>query len=232
MSNNTVAERTLVMSVDVECDGIKNGHKPLAIGAVLYDTKTLAVSATFEGRIANLDGCTEWVEHNVVPAIQCIQQTFSNSQELLKAFSEWYLKHKDDVVVIAHIPHPVETAMFLEMGRLGLIGEGDQPYPLIDVASMLYMFSAENPLSVDEYVKKYHLQLDDGVADRGTHHPLYDAYAALAAYLRMMRIIQPVGDYPTKANSLDKAPTDPTDLARMDAVSRGMYHHWIKGTGM
>jgi len=190
MSNNTVAERTLVMSVDVECDGIKNGHKPLAIGAVLYDTKTLAVSATFEGRIANLDGCTEWVEHNVVPAIQCIQQTFSNSQELLKAFSEWYLNHKDDVVVIAHIPHPVETAMFLEMGRLGLIGERDQPYPLIDVGAML-LTRNNNPLSVDDYRLAYCKPMQTNL-EIGVHHPLYDAYQALAVYLKIIELIRPV----------------------------------------
>lgn len=222
MSNNTVAERRFVMSVDVECDGIKNGHKPLAIGAVLYDTKSEIIIDKYEARIADLSGCTEWVVLNVIPAIQSITQLHGSSVELLTSFAKWYMQHKDDVVVIAHIPHPVETAMFLEMGKLGLIGEWDQPYPLIDVGAML-LTRNNNPLSVDDY-RLDHCKSMQPNTEIGAHHPLYDAYQALSVFLHIIGLIRP--------KKVCREKPSITDVDRMDSVSRGMYYHWIKGTGM
>jgi len=47
--------------------------------------------------------------------------------------------------------------------------------------------------------------------------------------------IQTVGDYSTKYLSLedkDHINVANINVANMDEVSRGMYYHWIKGTGM
>ena len=167
-----------------------NGHKPIALGGVLFDTEARQVVDSFEERIADLSGCTEWVSKNVVPAIQSITQLHDTSVELLASFARWYMQHKEDAVVIAHIPHPVEAALFLEMGRLDLIGEWDQPYPLIDVGAML-LTKGNNPLSADDYRATYCEPMLPNT-EIGAHHPLYDAYQALSVYLDISPMIRPV----------------------------------------
>ncbi len=187
----TNMSKDLILSVDVECGGIMMGDTPLAIGAVLYNVTPEffkhEVIDVYLGRVKDLSCCTEWVDQHVVPAIRPIDNIFESSNALLEDFSKWYLKHKNYSVVIAHIPHPVESSMFLKMRELNLIGEWDQPYPLIDVGAMLHQVG-EDPTSTDNYVTKKNICANDKfpqIRELSTHHPLYDACVALSVYLHL-----------------------------------------------
>lgn len=173
-----------ILSVDAECDGLSGGAAPLALGAVLYDLTSKNVIDTFVGRVADLGGVrSQWVVDNVLPAIEAITNVYHSSDDLSREFALWY-KSKNGALVIAHVPHPVETTLFASLAKHGLIGECEQPYPLIDVASMLHL-GGENPLTVDGYIKKYGLADRFPHVDVDEHHPLHDAYQALTAYLHL-----------------------------------------------
>ena len=87
---------------------------------------------------------------------------------MLKEFSNIYMSKKN-ATVIWHMGHIVETHLFRELKRLGLIGDWDAPYVPIEVSALLAVVG-EKPDSVDSYVEKYNIKRPNG----STHNPLYD----------------------------------------------------------
>lgn len=124
-----------------------------------------------------------WVRENVLPALGGIIPTHESYEEMLSAFSKFYMKHKAGADCICHMGYIVEAHVLREMRRLGFIGEWDAPYPLFDVSGNLQA-AGEDPTSVDTFAKNSGLK----IAEYGTtHNPLYDCEVAGKVYIRLTR---------------------------------------------
>ena len=99
-------------------------------------------------------------------------------QQMLKEFAEFYNKYREESTVLWHMGHIVESHLFRELHRLGFIGDWDAPYNPIEVAELLRQ-NGEQPDSVDNYIKKYDISINDYGS---THNPLYDCEVAAKVY--------------------------------------------------
>jgi len=171
-----------VFSFDAETNGLWGDA--FAISAAVYEDGKLTNSFT---SYLGPDGVTDgWVRDNVLPKLDGLTKTHDSYDAMLAAFAEFYLAHKKDADVIAHIGVPVEAKVLLDMHQKGLIGDWDGPFPFLDVASVLKARGFD-PTSVDEYNKEFSLM--DGVPEAeglASHHPLYDSVAAARAYMHLI----------------------------------------------
>ncbi len=150
---------------------------------------------------------SQWVIDNVLPTLKDVpvtkkvidqsrdgwatkSGTLSKLQELsisygdmLQLFADFYLKHKDNADIIAHVAFPVEVHLLREMHRLGFIGDWDGPFPLRDVSGYLHC-AGENLMSCDEYVAKHKLAIN---VDGSVHNPLYDCEVAARVYMDLVK---------------------------------------------
>lgn len=87
-----------------------------------------------------------WLQANVVPHVGGTK--YANDREFFAAFASAWKTAKDlygvfgfggkTLAAVAHMGSPVESGMFAELYRRGLIGEFDGPYPLMDTAPLLF----------------------------------------------------------------------------------------------
>lgn len=168
--------RGSVFSFDAETNGLWG--QVFAIGAIVYDEHGAEV-ARFVGRCPILGEVNEWVSENVIPMMAKIPETHKDYTSLLADFAKFYLANKANADVIVHMGVPVESTLLKDMHAQGSIGDWDGPFPLIDISGNLQQ-AGENPTSVDEYIKKYSLEV--GEFEGGSHTPLYDSAVAAVAY--------------------------------------------------
>ena len=174
--NNSVRR---VFSWDVETNGLWG--QGFSIAAVVFeDGKEVS---SFIGRCPIEEDVNGWVAENVLPQMVGIPETFGSYEEMLRAFSEYYLKEKEDSDVVVHMGVPVESRVLIDMHRLGFIGDWDGPFPLIDIAGNLQQ-AGFDPTSVDTYNKDHGIKVP--TCEGGTHNPLYDSRAAALCYLHLM----------------------------------------------
>lgn len=170
-----------IFSLDAETNGLWGGA--FAIGAVIYENGVEV--RTFYGRCPIEGEVNTWVSENVLPQMVDMPETASSYPELLKQFADFYSAQKDGADIIVHMGVPVEAKLFLDMHSLGIIGDWDAPYPLIDIAGNLLQ-AGFDPTSVDQY------NADHGITvptpePGGTHNPLYDSRAAALCYIDLMK---------------------------------------------
>lgn len=164
-----------VISIDVESNGL--GGKAFAFAAVLtdesgeLDTLVLRCPITYQP-------VDPWVAEHVLPALTDLAENCNGYNDLTLGWREWFAQHRDDAVVIAHIPWPVEDR-FLRYAHDPDLFAG--PYPLVDVASVL-LAKGHDPLTVDGYLDAHGIERPPG----SPHHPLYDARAAERCYRHVM----------------------------------------------
>lgn len=173
-----------VFSFDAETDGLYG--RPFAIGAAVYEGLTLVDS--FTGYLGPEEIHSPWVRENVLPSLANVPATHGAYVSMLRSFSQFYLNHHEDTAIIAHIPIPVEAGVIIDMRKHLLIAEFESPFPVLDVATILFV-RGEDPLSVDDYVMDH--QLLEGRPELegiGPHNPLYDAIAAALAYQHLMGV--------------------------------------------
>ena len=167
-----------VFSFDAETNGLWG--KAFSIAVVLQQEN--GKIETFLGRCPIQEEVNGWVAENVLPQMEGIPENYSSYEELLKAFITFYLQHKDGADVIVHMGLPVEARVFIDAHNLGILGDWDAPYPLIDISAL-----PEIGTSVDTYNKEHGLNNLIPEMEGGTHNPLYDSYAALVAYDDLMK---------------------------------------------
>lgn len=181
-----------IMSIDAETDGLWG--QPFSLAGILYNSETGEEVDKICFRLPNEIVTDTWVKENVLQTLnfpithghnnfhdQFIElegRLEKGYKEMLKDFSLWYLKHKDESEILWHMGHIVESHLFREMHRLGLIGDWDAPYCPIEVSAYLEM-AGESSDSVDSYAKKHNLALKDYGT---THNPLYDCEVAYKVY--------------------------------------------------
>lgn len=156
-----------------------------AIGAVIMDKETGEVEKHFLARCpidALTEKVNEWVEENVLPQMEDVPQTHEGYAEILEAFMDWYMQNKTDADVIVHMGFPVETKLIRDAHTMGIIGDWDAPYPLIDIAAFPQIGD-----SVDTYNKENGIEIPTFDGAGGTHNPLYDSIAAAAAYRDILK---------------------------------------------
>lgn len=171
-----------VFSFDAETNGLWG--QAFALSAAVYDGG--AMIAAFTGYLGS-DGVTDgWVRDNVLPKLEGLEQTHDSYDEMLGDFARFYMEHKKDADIIAHMGVPVEAKVLLDMHQKGLIGDWDGPFPFLDVAGVLKA-KGYDPTSVDKYNEHHGLLAGRSeVEGLATHHPLYDSVAAAVAYQHLL----------------------------------------------
>ena len=165
-----------VFSFDAETDGLWGS--PIAIAATVTSPEGVEV-AQWSGRVIFFEGgrnLNPWVQENVLPHIIDLKE-YRTAYEMLQEFSKFYLANKNDSVIIAHCPVPVEANVLRFMHDNGFIGDWDGPFPLMGIEGLLDA-AGENPTEATAYMLKHGLPLPEGSA----HNPLYDCRVATAMY--------------------------------------------------
>lgn len=162
-----------VFSFDAETNGLWG--KAFAIAAVVQLEDGNRVE--FIGRCPIEEPINGWVKENVLPQMEGIPTNYSNYEDLLKGFVQFYLQNKEGADIIVHMGLPVEARVFIDAHELSILGDWDAPFPLIDISAF-----PEINTSVDTYNRKHGLNNLIPEVEGGTHNPLFDSYAALVAY--------------------------------------------------
>ncbi len=169
-----------VFSFDAETNGLY--WEAFSLAAVVYDSKWDLLK-TFLARSPIKWDVDQWVETNVLPEMEGIEETHASYEAMLKDFAEFYKQWKNGADIVFHMGMPVESTVLKDMVEKGEIGIFDGPYPPKDLVWYLDMVG-EDPTSVDGYAKKYNLE----ITDYGTsHNPLYDSEVAAKVYLDLMK---------------------------------------------
>ncbi|MBR2544462.1 hypothetical protein IKF04_04165 [Candidatus Saccharibacteria bacterium] len=163
-----------MLTFDAETNGLWG--QAFAIGAILYNEDGTE-AASFVGRCPIGEEVNPWVAENVLPQMEAIPVTHVSYEALLRSFMDWRATHKDGATELVHMGVPVEARLFLDAHRMGIIGDWDGPYPLVDVSAI-----PEIGDSVDGYNAAHGISPDSVEFAGGTHNPLYDSAAAAAAY--------------------------------------------------
>lgn len=167
--------RRKILSLDAETNWL--WWQAFAIAAVVELPDWSKIE--FVGRCPIWEKINPWVAENVLPKMEWIVENYSSYEELLKAFSEFYLVYKDQADIIVHVGVPVEAKLFIDAHTKWFIWDWDGPFPLIDISAL-----PEIGISVDSYNKEHGIEVPS--FEWGTHNPLYDSYAALEAYKHLL----------------------------------------------
>ena len=177
-----------VFSFDAETNGLWGDAFALS-AAVYEDGRLVADFTAYLGPNGVTDG---WVRDNVLPKIGDLKATHDSYEAMLEAFAGFYMEHKENADIIAHMGVPVEAKVLLDMYQKGFIGDWDGPFPFLDVAGVLKA-KGYNPTSVDAYNKEFGLMGGRPEAEGlGTHHPMYDSVAAAVCYMHALHALQEV----------------------------------------
>lgn len=97
-----------IFSVDAETNGL---YGPVwAVGAVVLDTDTGAITATFRGQISPGEVTDDWTREHVVPVVRL--PLYPSRAELLEAFWAFWERHSSDRAAVADVGAPVEAGLF------------------------------------------------------------------------------------------------------------------------
>jgi hypothetical protein len=159
-----------LVSIDAECNGLHG--RAFAVALTLSDSNSERDNRVLRCGIgeATVD---PWVAENVMPAIADIDVNCPGGYpqmlaEIHATIAEWGGK---ETPMIGHVVWPVEARLLLDV--YSGMGVWDGPFPLLDVASVLYAHGFD-PTSVDTYLADHGIEVPPG----SPHHPLYDARAA------------------------------------------------------
>lgn len=164
-----------VFSVDAEVNGLYG----LAFAVAATVREDGQEVAQFVGRCPIAEPVDGWVAQNVLPKLADMKVEFGSYEELEEAFWAFFQCHVENSTVIAHCASPVESGLFRRCVERRLDERAFQgPFPLHEVGTIL-LAVGEDPASVDNYNRKYGLEVPFVGA---THHPMYDAAAAAVAW--------------------------------------------------
>lgn len=176
-----------VFSFDFEC--VSLWGTGFSGAAVVYkieseaDKLSVKKVDTFIGRCPYVGHVDDFVNENVIPEMVDIPQDYKSYAELLVAFGNFYMKYPTATKIV-HMAFPVETRVLLQMHDLGLFGDFEGPYPLIDIAGNLQQ-AGFDPTSVDAYNASHGIIVPKENFVGGTHNPLYDSEAAFWCYYNL-----------------------------------------------
>lgn len=163
------------LSIDAESNGLWG--QAFSVAGIVYDEHGREIDR-FVGRCPIEEEVSQWVQENVLPQMTQIAEDYASYHDLLQAFFAWRAPYKEEKVQeLVHMGCPVEARLYLDAHTMGIIGDWDGPYPLLDVAAI-----PEIGDSVDSYNAIHGISPNPNEFTGGTHNPLYDSAAAYAAY--------------------------------------------------
>ena len=165
-----------IFSFDAETNGL-HGKAFAAAAVVRLEGRSII---EYIARCPIEDNVNDWVIENVLPQMEKVAITHDSYSEMLESFAKFYLENKNDANIIVHMGLPVEAKMLIDMHKMGFIGDWDMPYPLVDISAY-----HEIGTSVDTFNEKNGILIPS--FEGGTHNPLYDSYAALYAYEKVIK---------------------------------------------
>jgi hypothetical protein len=104
-----------------------------------------------------------WVKANVLPHLPPSPR-LSKTQLVAEFWADWMRWQGQGALAWADVPVPVEAAFLRETGRLYPSRRGQLPYPLLDVATLLYA-TGQDPIGTHERLEW----------ELPAHNPLNDA---------------------------------------------------------
>ena len=153
---------------DAETDGLYG--EAFAIAAVVMDSDGNVLDRFCEKCVA--PGITDpWVTENCLPLLYDIPDCDSRVT-LREHFWSFYMKWRETCVIVADVPYPVEAQLLrvcVETNPSERTWLG--PYPLIDVASVLFAHGLDphlDRISFSGHSGEQHNPLDDAIASGKT----------------------------------------------------------------
>lgn len=149
---------------DAETDGLYG--QAFAIAAAVVDEQGNVLDSFCEKCVE--PGIRDaWTRKNCLPYLSEIPDCESRAA-LRQHFWAFYMRYRDDCVIVADVPCPVEAGLLRACVEDDLETRRSQgPYPLIDVASVLFAHGIDpdvNRMAYSGYQGKRHHPLDDAVA--------------------------------------------------------------------
>ena len=161
-------------SFDVETDGLYG--EPFAIAAAVVDENGAVLDQFCEKCVS--PGITDdWTKKNCLPYLGEIPDCESRAA-LRERFWAFYMRYRENCVIVADVPYPVEAGMLRRCVEANLGERAFQgPFPLIDVASVLFAKGIDPLMDRLEYA---------GWQGK-RHHPLDDAVASVLCLIKAMK---------------------------------------------
>ena len=159
-----------IFSVDAETNGLYGDV--WAIGAVVLSPDGKMVDS-FSGQVENPVITDQWVLTNIVPYVSLPK--YKSARELRDAFWSFWMKNKATCLAIADYAYPVESNLFRLCINDDVSRTWDGPYPLHEVATLLYAAGIDPNISREEFSGMYHLT---------KHNPLDDAYLSALTWIK------------------------------------------------
>ena len=115
----------MTIAIDCERNGLRGQFISIAVAAMDEDQTVSEYVWAVEPK--SITDIQEWVYDNVIPYHP--EVTHKTTLEMLIAFGKWWRKFSKNynVTVIGHMVCPVETDLFSELYKLGLMGEFEGP---------------------------------------------------------------------------------------------------------
>lgn len=163
-----------IFCVDAESDSLYGDI--FAIGAVVYDGyKEIDY---FNGSSQVSEVKDQWVIKNVIPNIKHINK-YNSRYELRNKFWEFYMKYREDSIIVADCPYPVEYNLFKkcindDFDNRKWLG----PYPFMDIASVLFIKGIEPLKDRDIIINKQNIL---------KHNPLEDARTSAKVLIKILQ---------------------------------------------
>jgi hypothetical protein len=167
-----VTKETKFLTFDLETNGLHG--QAFAVGAAIIDMNG-KIHDEFTARIEIAGEIDEWVNDNVLPAIENIEVTHSTYQAMCDDFWKWFVaaQQKSDYTLVSN-GYPVEYRFLLDCQNSDIESRfWGHPFPLIDLSSLLLGFG----LLTDKSKPKLASKVANG-RNFLNHNPLDDAIKA------------------------------------------------------
>lgn len=128
----------------------------------------------------------EWVEKNVIPNIDHINETLPNVSELTKSFFEWYQFWRIDsgcpVPLFVDAGFPVDYGFLYRVGKQ--YWQNESPYPVHDISSILAAVGLDHDLDRESFANPLIGMTSSRMIK---HDPAWDAEVSGLALIRAVR---------------------------------------------
>ncbi|MDO4720344.1 MAG: hypothetical protein Q4A78_06755 [Peptostreptococcaceae bacterium] len=155
-----------IMSIDVETNGLWG--EPFALAAIMYDPEGKEVDRLV-ARCPVQTPIHPFVQENVLPAMKDIEITHPTYSNMLKDFSDFWMKHTDKAIMLVHMGHICEARLIKDMRNGQFVDEFEAPFRWYDTClffeDKLQDYIKENGIIIDEVEKKPHSPLYDVIAN-------------------------------------------------------------------
>ncbi len=167
-------ERDYYVFLDAESDGLYG--KFISAALVVVDSKGQEIERMYIGLsdddLINLKD--QWTKEHVIP-VMGEYQPVENEQDLLNKVWNFWLRYHEKAYMIVDVCYPVEARLLQECVMRDVDNRaGVAPYPLLDLASILYTVGINPEVNREELLQGY----DVGQQ----HNALYDVMISISIW--------------------------------------------------